>query len=139
MADSQKKIILFIDDDEDDFLLLRDIFEECRDDIDLQWVKDSEQAIDRLTRSGADRPSFILLDLNMPKLNGHEVLAQIRQRDALRDVPVAVLTNSINRNEVQEAYRLGVNSFLRKPSGYTELREFAKTFCRYWFDYSTLS
>jgi CheY-like chemotaxis protein len=141
VADPERKIILFIDDDEDDYLLFKEILGECRKEIDLQWINDSERVVAHLLRAGEtpERPDMIVLDLNMPKLNGRELLRMIRGNEALRHIPVSILTNSINRLEAQEAYRLGVNSFLRKPSGYKDMLEFANTFCRYWFDYSTLS
>lgn len=139
MAEQKKKIILFVDDDEDDYLLLRDMFRECREDIDLAWAKDGEDALLRLTsQNGSPKPFLILLDLNMPKLSGHEVLRQIRSQDYLKHIPIVVLTNSINKEEARQAYRMGVNSFIRKPSGYKELREFVTTFSKYWFEYSML-
>jgi two-component system response regulator len=141
MPDPRKKIVLFIDDDEDDFLLFKDIFRESYPDIELHWIKDGEEAIANLLPadgSAGVAPLFIFLDLNMPKLNGKEVLRQLRSHDGLDHVPIAVFTNSNNRDEAIEAYRLGANSFIRKPSGYKELREFISTFHKYWFEYSTL-
>ena len=139
MSDFDKKIVLFIDDDEDDFLLMRDLMKECRPEIDLQWARDGEEGLARLNENGPNRmPLLIFLDLNMPKLNGREVLKQIRANDGLKHIPVVVLTNSMNKKEALEAYRLGVNSFIRKPSGYKELRDFVTLFGKYWFDYSTL-
>lgn len=141
MADPKRKIVLFIDDDEDDFFLLRDIFKECHEGIELRWAKDGEEAMERLMRRDGQEdstPSLILLDLNMPKLNGREVLRQIRDHNELQHIPVVMLTNSMNKDEAIDAYRLGANSFIRKPSGYKELREFIKTFTQYWFEYSTL-
>ena len=139
MSQPRKKQIFFIDDDEDDFLLLHDVFGENREDVELRWIKDSEQALEQLMRADSPPPSLILLDLNMPKLSGREVLRQIRNQQSLKHIPVVVLTNSINKAESVEAFRLGVNSFLRKPSGYKELAEFVRIFCRYWFDHSTIS
>ncbi len=142
MAIQNKKIILFIDDDEDDFLILRGIFKEFSSDIELQWVRDGEEAINYLTQQGnfkdAEKPLLILLDLNMPKLNGEEVLRQIRNHESLRYIPVVVLSNSMNKKDVMTAYELGGNSFIRKPAGYKELREMAQTLSKYWFEHSTL-
>lgn len=142
MTELLKKTILFVDDDEDDFLLLRDTFKERHQDVELQWAKDGEEAIDYLQQRGRfrgmARPFLILLDLNMPKLSGQEVLKAIRGNEDLRHIPVVVLTNSMSKSEAIEAYRSGVTSFIRKPSGYKELLEFVDVFSKYWFEYSTL-
>ena len=78
--------ILFVDDDEDDFQLFRDVLGEYRPDIELRWAKDGEQALDYLLRRNgfqqAPRPVIILLDLNMPKLNGLQVAQAARRRSA---------------------------------------------------------
>ena len=142
MTGPLKKTVLFVDDDEDDFLLLRDTFKERYTEAELQWAKDGEEAIEYLKRQGRfrgmPRPFLILLDLNMPKLNGQEVLKAVRGDDEIRHIPVVVLTNSMSKEEATEAYRSGVTSFIRKPSGYKELTEFVDVFTKYWFEYSTL-
>jgi CheY-like chemotaxis protein len=84
------------------------------------------------------RPAVILLDLNMPKLSGDEVLKMIRNNDELRHIPVVVLSNSMNKKDAIKIYGLGGNSFIRKPAGYKELREFVQTFSKYWLEYSTV-
>ena len=142
MVGSQKKVILFIDDDEDDRMLFRDLFKECSPEIEFRWAADGEQALDYLIKrpgSAEDTPSVILLDLNMPKINGREVLKQIRNHKELSAIPVVVLSNSMNKEEALEIYHLGANSFTRKPAGYKELREFVSTFYKYWFEYSMLN
>ena len=142
MTELLKKTILFVDDDEDDFLLLRDTFKERHPEVELQWAKDGEEAIDYLSKRGRfrgmPRPFLVLLDLNMPKLNGQEVLKTIRADSDICHIPVVVLTNSMSKDEACEAYRSGVTSFMRKPSGYKELLEFVDVFAKYWFEYSTL-
>ena len=84
------------------------------------------------------RPRIALLDIDMPKLNGLEVLRQIRSNDEIRAIPVTILSNSMNTAEALEAYRLGANSFVRKPAGYKEIREFVQVYSKYWLEYSTL-
>ncbi len=141
MVDTRKKKILLVDDDEDDFMLLRDIFKEFHPQLEMSWIKDGEEALAYLkaNKLNAEKmPLLILLDLNMPKLNGREVLAQIRKEKEIKHIPVVVLSNSMSRIEALESYSLGVNSFVRKPSGYRELREFVQIFYKYWFEYSTL-
>lgn len=94
------------------------------------WVKDGEEALDFLHRRGdyADpapvpRPGLILLDLKLPKVGGHEVLRDIKRDAALLTIPVVMLTTSIREEEVAESYRLGADSFVRKPMHFAELVE----------------
>ena len=105
----------------------------------LQWVKDGQEALDFLFCEGAyaDRramewPKLILLDIKMPKVNGIEVLQKIKQDDKLRRVPVVILTSSAEQPDIEEAYRLGVNSYIVKP---VEFGAFAETVAKvgmYW-------
>lgn len=140
IADLKKKVILLIDDDEEDYLLLRDLFKEHYPDAELRWCEDAEKALECLKPAdpAVARPLIVLLDLNMPKLNGRDVLGRIRADEKLKQIPVVVLSNSMNKNEAMEAYLLGASSFIRKPAGYKELQSFVRTFYDYWFIYSTL-
>ncbi len=141
-SESGKKVMLVVEDDEDDYMLLKEIFEEGSKQVTLQWAKDGEEAIRFLSEHGAldsaSHPVLVLLDLNMPKVDGLEVLKQIRANKEWSHMPVAIFTNSMNQKEALEAYRSGANAFIRKPSGYKDLQYFVKSFQRYWFEYSTL-
>jgi CheY-like chemotaxis protein len=105
----------------------------------VHWVKDGEAALDYLTRSGeyADRPAssnpkLVLLDIKMPKIDGIEVLRQIKSNENLKKIPVVVMTSSNEERDVIESYRLGVNSYIVKP---VEFSAFAETVARaglYW-------
>ncbi len=120
-------------------MLLRDIFKESHPDVHLQWIKNGEEAVDFFSQTILDtKPTLIILDLNMPKLNGNDVLSDIRNRETSKHIPVVMFSNSSNRSEALHAYQLGLNSFVRKPAGYNELREFVQVFYKYWFEYSTL-
>ncbi len=87
----------------------------------LVWVKDGSEAIDFLFRKGkfqelpSGRPKLILLDVKMPKIDGIEVLRQVRQNERLRTLPVVMLTSSAEERDVLESYRLGANSYIVKP------------------------
>ena len=82
----------------------------------------------------APRPGVILLDLNMPKKDGREALAEIKADDRLRCIPVIVLTTSKDEEDIFRTYDLGVNSFITKPVTFAGLVEVMKTWQRYWFE-----
>jgi CheY-like chemotaxis protein len=134
-------IILIAEDDEDDYLLVRDAFLEYCQENDLRWVRDGEELMDYLLCRGdyadprsAPWPGIILLDLNMPKKDGREALREIKAHHELRRIPVVVLTTSNADADVQVAYDMGVNSFIRKPSRYGEFVDVMRVFEKYWHD-----
>lgn len=97
----------------------------------LHWVKDGQEALDFIFASGEykdrnckDVPKVILLDLRLPKVDGMEVLAQLKGTEATRSIPVVVLTSSQEERDIVESYNLGVNSFVSKP---VEFEAFLKT------------
>jgi CheY-like chemotaxis protein len=133
-------IILIAEDDEDDYLLVRDAFMEFCLESDLRRVKDGEELMDYLNHRGAyttddsPRPGVILLDLNMPRKDGREALKEIKSDPNLKRIPVVALTTSNAEEDVLYTYGLGVNSFIRKPAGYGEFVDVLKVFDRYWHD-----
>jgi CheY-like chemotaxis protein len=135
-------VVLIAEDDEDDFMLAKDVFQECCPHVDLRWVRDGEELMDYLMHRGkftgssevSQRPALILLDLNMPKKDGREVLKEIKSQQDLRRIPVVVLTTSNAEADIVYSYDLGVNSFIRKPIGFTQFVDVMKVFDRYWFD-----
>lgn len=134
-------VILLAEDDEDDYRLTRDALEECHILNDLHRVADGEELMDYLHHRNAFRdpaktpsPGLILLDLNMPRKDGRECLREIKAEDALRAIPVVVLTTSRAEEDVLRSYELGVNSFIKKPVTFAGLVEAVRIFGRYWFD-----
>jgi CheY-like chemotaxis protein len=131
--------ILIADDDEDDRLMLRDALREARMESDLRFVSDGVELLDYLHRRGrhssdAPRPGLILLDLNMPRMDGREALAAIKSDAALRSIPVVVLTTSKDAQDVATSYDLGVNAFITKPVTYLGLVEVMKVVARFWLE-----
>jgi CheY-like chemotaxis protein len=130
--------ILLADDDPDDQLLVRDALAELDGRVDLHVVADGLELLDYL-RDGKDvntsgaRPDLILLDLNMPRMSGHEALDHIKQDPRLRAIPVVVLSTSTRDEDVTRTYELGGNSFIAKPSSFPELVEVMAALDRYWF------
>ena len=131
--------ILVAEDDPDDRLLLEQAFEGRPGAGDLEFARDGEELMDRLHRRGrfADRerypePGLLLLDLNLPRKDGREVLAEIKRDPALRALPVVVLTTSNAEEDVHRCYRLGANSYIRKPTSFTVLVSAIDSFSTYW-------
>lgn len=134
-------VILMADDDPDDRELTREALEECRLLNPLHCVADGEELLDYLRRRGrfgepgaAPTPGIILLDLNMPKMDGREALAEIKADPELRHLPVVVLTTSKEEEDVVRSYDLGASSVITKPVSFEGLVEVARTLGAYWFE-----
>jgi CheY-like chemotaxis protein len=134
--------ILICDDDEDDRLLTEQALEVAHITSALRFVEDGEQLLDYLYRRGAysgetskaPRPGLILLDLNMPKLDGREALKTIKEDETLCDIPVVVLSTSRLDEDIARSYELGVNSFITKPITFAGLVEAMSVLGRYWLE-----
>jgi two-component system response regulator len=129
--------ILLVEDNPSDAQLMRIAFAEKLPGGDLRLVEDGEEALATLLEpGGADqRPDLVLLDLNLPRLNGHEVLATVRgAADAgVRRLPVVILSTSDALADVQRSYELFASSHMAKPHDIDELFEAVETLVRYWF------
>jgi CheY-like chemotaxis protein len=130
--------ILMADDDEDDRELARDALDGTRLGERMEFVVDGQDLIDYLRHDGpyvaapTPRPSIILLDLNMPRKDGREALAELKADESLRQIPVVVLTTSRDEVDVQNAYDLGASSYITKPVTHTQLVEVMRLVARYW-------
>lgn len=141
MAGHQTPItILVADDDEEDRLMTQEALAESRLANDVRFVGDGEALTDYLFHRGAysrpvdaPTPGLILLDLNMPKKDGREVLAEIKSDPKLRHIPVVVLTTSKAEEDIVRTYALGVNSFITKPVTFDGLVDAMTVFTHYWF------
>jgi CheY-like chemotaxis protein len=139
MLEEQTRIILMADDDEGDRLLVRDAWESSGLDNDLRFVRDGQELMDYLLRQGvycspsrSPRPDLILLDLNMPRKNGHEVLREMKANPNLEQIPVVMFTSSTADEDVARTYSLGGNSYITKPLTYTDLMRVIEGLGRYW-------
>jgi CheY-like chemotaxis protein len=134
--------ILMADDDEEDREMTRDALRDSRLGNRVKFVVDGQDLMEYLRREGkyadpavdAPRPGLILLDLNMPRMDGREALAEIKSDEFLRQIPVVVLTTSQDEEDVLRTYDLGVNSFITKPVTFEGLVEVTRTWTRYWFE-----
>jgi CheY-like chemotaxis protein len=133
--------ILIADDDADDRFLTKEALLESRLANDLRFVEDGEELLDYLHRRGkyadpatSPRPGLILLDLNMPRVDGREALREIKANPDLRRIPIVVLTTSKTEEDIYRSYDLGVSSFISKPVSFEGLADVMKTLTKYWFE-----
>ena len=131
--------ILIADDDADDRMMIKEALEENNFSHDMRFVQDGEELLDYLHQRGKYltekvlRPNLIILDLNMPKVDGREALSHIKSNDKLKRIPVIVLTTSRAEEDIVRTYDLGVNSFICKPVHYNDLVIVAREIGNYWF------
>ncbi|HSK30049.1 MAG TPA: response regulator [Candidatus Limnocylindria bacterium] len=135
--------ILLIEDNEDDVFLMRRALQGARVVNPLHVVEDGQEAVDYLGGAGkfADRdmyplPTVAFLDLKLPYLSGHDVLAWIRKQKELESLVVIVLTSSNEASDLSRSYALGANSYLVKPPTPEQLEDLAKAFKWYWLEYN---
>ena len=134
--------ILLCDDDAEDRELTRQALEAAHVSNAIEMCEDGEQLLDYLYQRGqyagetgaAPRPGLILLDLNMPNLDGREALKVIKADPTLRDIPIVVLTTSRADKDIIASYDLGVNSFISKPVTFTGLGAAMNVLGRYWLE-----
>jgi two-component system response regulator len=138
---SQKEhpVILLVEDNPDDQELTIEAFRECRIANEIIIANDGEEALDYLFGTGphAGRditrlPQLVLLDLKLPKIDGIEVLSRIRSHPVTRLLPVVILTSSLEERDLVESYRLGANSYVRKPVDFVEFLDAARQLGLYW-------
>jgi CheY-like chemotaxis protein len=128
------------DDDEDDRLLAQTAFEEIGVACELIFAQDGSEVIHMLcdNKEARQLPDLILLDLNMPNVNGWQVLEKIRQIEELKHLPIIIFTTSNAVEHAKQSYKLGANSYVKKPSSYPELIKVAREIYNYWSITATL-
>lgn len=130
--------ILLVDDNPDDIELTREALAQSKIHINsINVVQDGVEAMQYLHKEGvhakAVRPSVILLDLNMPRMDGREVLAEIKKDPDLRTIPIVILTTSDDEEDVIESYRLHANCYVRKPVDLAGLIKVVQAIDSFWF------
>lgn len=133
--------ILIADDDPDDRMLALEALNENHLTNNIYFVEDGEELLDYLHHRGqytdvvsAPRPGMILLDLNMPRMDGRESIREIKSTAELRDIPVVILTTSKSEEDIARTYNLGANSYITKPVTFEGLVEVMRGLRRYWFE-----
>lgn len=127
----EAKKILMVDDDEEDRMLMQDMFAEIGVPDVACYADSGETALSYLEDlSDSELPSVIVLDLNMPRLNGTQVLKILKQDEKLKDITVIIYSTSVNNIEKEQSLKLGAHSYVIKPSSYSDCIEKAKYFNR---------
>jgi CheY-like chemotaxis protein len=135
---TQRKRILFAEDNLNDVELTLSALGESHLANEVVVVRDGAEALDYLYRRGVytlrdyENPVLILLDLKMPKVDGLEVLRQIKQDEKLNPIPVVIMTSSHEERDIVETYRLGVNAYVVKPIDFAQFTEAVKTLGLFW-------
>ena len=134
--------ILLVEDSVSDTMLIRRSFNRSKLDHTLYCIEDGEKAIALLKQHGADkqvvRPNLIILDLNLPRLDGREVLARIKQDPALKHIPVIILTTSSAEQDVMRSYELHANCYIVKPFDVDDFLQIANFIEQFWLSTVTL-
>jgi len=129
--------VLLVEDNPGDADLTKETLEDCRLHVAIDVAIDGAEALDRLFRRppyvGVELPDLIFLDLNLPKMSGREVLAQIKQHPSLRTIPVVILTSSDAEQDVVKSYELGANCYVTKPVGLEAFQSIVRSVEGFWF------
>lgn len=140
-GDREPILILMADDDPEDIEIAREALASARLANTLHVVGDGEELLDYLNRRGkyqdpasSPRPGLILLDLNMPKMDGREALSEIKANEDLRRIPVVVLTTSSAEEDIYRSYDLGVSGYITKPVSFASLVDAMSQLGSYWFE-----
>lgn len=136
--------VLIVEDNEDDFEATRRSFSKNHLINPLTWCRNAELALDLLhgrKGSAGDRPvhpDLILLDLNMPGLDGRQFLEIIKKDERLKSIPVVILTTSADSNDIERCYQLGASTYIQKPVSFDGLTQAVRTMKDYWFGIALL-
>ena len=132
----KKNLILLVEDNEGDIVLTSEAFEESSCKVNIQVARNGKEAINILFDQNEDAqlPDLILLDINLPLLNGHEVLKKIKENEKTRHVPVAILTTSSAISDINLTYENFANCFITKPADINDFFETINALSNYWFN-----
>jgi len=139
MEEKEKKIILLVEDNPDDEALTMRVLNKYRVGNEIVVVRDGAEALDFVFAKGAfagrdmfPLPQVILLDLQLPKIDGLEVLRRLRADERTRILPVVILTSSNEERDIVEGYKIGANSYIRKPVDFMQFTESIRQLALYW-------
>jgi CheY-like chemotaxis protein len=133
--------VLLVEDNPADVRLLREALAEGQIEVELEVARNGEQAIRVLgdaLRDGTHLPDLVLLDFNLPRKNGAEVLVEVKADPRLRRIPVIVISGSSADHDVRAAYDLHANAYMRKPKDYPGLRELVANIAHFWLEQALL-
>lgn len=134
--------ILLVEDNEGDILLTLEAFKELKVNNKVEVVRDGAEAIEFLKNEGqysnSTIPNLILLDINMPKMNGIEVLEFIKNNDRLKKIPVVMLTTSCSETDIAACYERAANCFITKPMDFNKFLDIVQSIESFWFNVAQL-
>jgi len=137
--------ILLVEDSADDYEATLRAFKKANLHNPVVWCSSGREAIDFLKGEGAfkgntdkEKPGLVLLDLNMPGLDGRKTLQLIKENDKLKRIPIIILTTSSDERDVEVCYQLGANTYVQKPVSFDGLIEAIKRIKEYWFEIALL-
>ena len=135
-------VILMIDNNPTDVLLIKEAFAFCEADSEIHVAEDGVYALEFLKRQGQDlhapRQDLILLDLNMPRRNGFEVLAELKADPELNTIPIIIYTSSVTKEDIRAAYNSHANGYIRKSVDFDECIKTAQSIKDFWFSTAIL-
>ena len=144
-TDRNRLVLVMVDDDEDDCILVNEALKVACSGCTFRCVGDGEEMLEYMHRSGRYKdvqscpvPDLILLDLNMPRMGGREVLKKLKTDPRFRAIPVIILTTSRELDDVKACYDLGANSYITKQPSFDEVVSSIKTLMEYWIEVATL-
>lgn len=145
MNSVQNNSLLVVEDSDEDFEAFKRIVRKSSLHTPIYRCVDGEDALEYLFRVGdyanqtsGSRPGIILLDLNLPGMDGRDVLMQIKQNATLKMIPIIIFTTSSNPKDIDVCYEHGVNGYIVKPIDLSKLKETIEVFIQYWFEITTL-
>ena len=130
--------ILIVEDSPSDAFIIKEAFKQASDSCHVHLVEDGVEAMAFLHREaqygGAPRPDMVLLDLNTPRKDGREVLAEMKSDERFKRIPVIVLTSSSAEADISNAYQLHANCYITKPADFARFKEIIKSIQTFWFN-----
>ena len=126
-----RQLIAVVDDDEDDLLLIQEAFKSCLNQENVILASSGTDLLSRL-ETVRTLPSFLLLDLNMPRMSGFDVLTKLRSDPRYTLMPILIFSTSNAQPDVDRAYELGANSYVKKPASFADYKSVVKDLCNFW-------
>ncbi|AFZ04424.1 response regulator [Calothrix sp. PCC 6303] len=140
-----KEPLLIVEDSNEDFKILQRLMQRLDVQNPIYRCSSGDEALEFLERIGNDnnsdissKPSVILLDLNLPGIDGRDILSQIKQDNKFKEIPVVIFTTSSNPKDIELCYQKGANGYLIKPMNADELKKIVQAFVEFWLEVNTI-
>lgn len=134
----ESQCILIVEDSDDDFYATQRAFNKANLHNPIEHASSGEAALKFLQSSGQNKPGLILLDLNMPGMDGRKTLEHIKKDESLKTIPVIILTTSNDERDIDKCYEMGANTYIQKPVDFDGLIGAMKQLKEYWFEIALL-